>query len=110
MSYKIKSCSTLPFFLPLKKASSGFSVSVKVECFKYRSWCRINGRSVPLTWGRGWWNGSQWNHQTDLLLIDVGDHSHGGADHVHSVLAKQLELIVDELLPKAIVGPDDGPA
>ena len=46
----------------------------------------------------------------DLLLVDVRDYSHRGADHVHGVLAKQLELIVDELLPKAIVGPDDGPA
>lgn len=29
---------------------------------------------------------------------------------MHRVLAEQLELIVDELLPEATVGPDDGPA
>ena len=30
-----------------------------------------------------------------------------GADPVHRILAKQLEFIVDKLLPKSIVGQDD---
>jgi hypothetical protein len=46
----------------------------------------------------------------DLLLIDVRDHSYWVADHTHSILAKQLELTVDKLFLKAIVGLDNGPA
>lgn len=46
----------------------------------------------------------------DLFLIDVWDQSHWRVNHVHRILAKQPELIMDELLPKAIVGSNDGPA
>lgn len=64
--------------------------------FKFRSWCRINGRSAPLTPGAGAsQDGSPFGcHQTDFLLIGSRDHAHRRADHVRSVLAKQLELFV----------------
>lgn len=77
--------------------------------FKFRSWYRINSRSTPLTPGVGaCQDGSLFAcHKTDLLLIDIWDHVQLGADTVHSVLAKQLELVVDKLLPKTIVGQDD---
>lgn len=104
---KIKSYSTLPFTLPLQKASSGFSVSTKEKCLSRD----LGGGSVADLYlrPRDWQNGSQWNIQTDLLLLDVRDHAHGGVDHGHGVLAKEPELI-DELFPKAILGLEDEPA
>ena len=77
--------------------------------FKFRSWYRINSRSTPLIPGVGaHQNGSLFAcHKTDLLLIDTWDHDQLGVDPVHSVLAKQLEFVVDKLLPKSIAGQDD---
>lgn len=77
--------------------------------FKFRSWCRINCRPAPLTPGAGArQDGSPFGcHQTNLFLIDVRDHVHQGVDGVCSVLAKQLELLVDKLLPKTVVGQDE---
>ena len=57
-----------------------------------------------------WWAGLQWDHQTGPLLVDVWDPSHWRVHHLHCILAKELQLVMDELLPKATVGPDDGPA
>lgn len=64
--------------------------------FKFRSWCRINGRSAPLTpGGRASQDGSPFGcHQSDLLLIGASAHAHRETDHVRSVLAKQMELFV----------------
>ena len=77
--------------------------------FKFRSWYRINSRSTPLIPGVGArQDGSLFaGHKTDLLLIDACDHVQLGGDPVHSVLTKQLEFVVDKLLPKTIVGQDD---
>lgn len=108
MDYKIKIRSAFLLSFPYKRHNA-FSVSTKVEWSSYDP--GVGSRADLYLWlqCRGW-QGLEWDHQTDFLLVDVGDHSHRGADHVHGVLPKQFELIVDELLPEATVGTDDRPA
>lgn len=110
MDYEVKAAAPFLCPCPYKRHHLDFSLSTKVECSSSDLGVGSMTDLYLWPWCRCWWDGSQRNHQTDILLIDVRDHSHRGVDHVHSVLAKQLELIVDELLPKAIVGPDNGPA
>lgn len=45
-----------------------------------------------------------------FLFVNICDHPDGGLHHFHAVLAKEFPLVLNELLPEAHVGPDDGPA
>lgn len=49
-------------------------------------------------------------HHPHFGFVNVGYHPQGRADHADGVDTEELVLVLDELLPEAVVGPNDGPA